>query len=62
MIPPEAELAAHMEQVLDVYARPYDAAWPVICMDEQPVQRSMRSSMVRLKINLTKRRYACGSK
>ena len=40
MIPPEAdaEFAANMERVLDAYARPYDAAWPVLCMDEQPVQ------------------------
>ena len=40
MIPPtaDAEFAAHMEQVLDTYARPYDAACPVLCMDEQPVQ------------------------
>ena len=27
-----------MEEVLDVYAQPYDADNPVICMDEQPVQ------------------------
>jgi hypothetical protein len=27
-----------MEDVLDTYAQPYDAAYPVICMDEQPVQ------------------------
>lgn len=40
VIPPEAdaEFVAHMEAVLDVYARPYDRACPVICMDEQPVQ------------------------
>ena len=40
VIPPEAdaEFAANMERVLDAYARPYDAAWPVLCMDEQPVQ------------------------
>ena len=40
MIPPEAdaEFAAHMEEVLDTYARPYDARRPVVCMDEQPVQ------------------------
>ena len=40
VIPPtaNAEFAAHMEQVLDVYAQPYDPAWPVVCMDEQPVQ------------------------
>jgi len=27
-----------MEQVLAVYARPYDPQQPVVCMDEQPVQ------------------------
>ena len=27
-----------MEEVLDVYARPYDAGYPVLCMDEQPIQ------------------------
>jgi hypothetical protein len=27
-----------MEEVLDVYARPYDARYPVVCMDEQPMQ------------------------
>jgi len=27
-----------MEDVLDVYKRPYDAAYPVVCMDEQPTQ------------------------
>lgn len=27
-----------MEQVLAVYARPYDRQQPVVCMDEQPVQ------------------------
>lgn len=40
VIPPEAnsEFVAQMEEVLDVYARPYDANCPVICMDEQPIQ------------------------
>jgi hypothetical protein len=40
VIPPEAdaEFAASMEEVLDVYARPYDARYPVLCMDEQPMQ------------------------
>lgn len=40
VIPPEAdaEFVAHMEDVLDVYSRPYDAKVPVLCMDEQPVQ------------------------
>ena len=40
MIPPDAdaEFAASMEEVLDVYARPYDPRFPVRCMDEQPIQ------------------------
>lgn len=40
VIPPEAnaEFAAHMEDVLEVYSRPYNAQVPVLCMDEQPVQ------------------------
>lgn len=40
VIPPTAnsEFAACMEEVLETYAMPYDAAFPVLCMDEQPVQ------------------------
>lgn len=40
VIPPEAdgEFVANMEDVLDVYSRLYDARFPVLCMDEQPVQ------------------------
>ena len=40
IIPPEqdAEFVASMEEVLDIYAKPYDAQNPVLCMDEQPVQ------------------------
>ena len=40
VIPPDAdsEFAACMEEVLETYALPYDAAYPVVCMDEQPVQ------------------------
>jgi len=39
-IPPEqnAAFVAQMEQVLQVYARPYDPRYPVVCMDEQPKQ------------------------
>ena len=39
-IPPEqnASFAAAMEGVLEVYSRPYDEAYPVVCMDEKPVQ------------------------
>lgn len=29
---------ACMEDILDLYERPYDARFPVVCMDEQPVQ------------------------
>ena len=40
VIPPEAdgEFVAHMEEVLEVYEKPYNPAFPVLCMDEQPVQ------------------------
>ena len=40
VIPPEAnaEFVACMEDVLDTYAQPYDAAYPVICMDEASKQ------------------------
>ena len=39
-IPPKAnaEFAARMEDVLTVYARPYDPMRPVVCMDEKPYQ------------------------
>src|ERR671928_189123 len=40
VIPPAAngEFVACMENVLETYAQPYDARFPVVCMDEQPVQ------------------------
>lgn len=40
VIPPkaDAEFVACMEEVLDVYEKPYDSTGPVLCMDEQPVQ------------------------
>jgi len=39
-IPPEqnAEFVARMEDILDVYALPYNADCPVICIDEKPYQ------------------------
>ena len=39
-IPPEqnADFVAHMEDVLEVYSRPYNENKPVVCMDEQPFQ------------------------
>ena len=40
VIPPQrnADCAAGMERVLDIYRRPYDANFPVVCMDETPRQ------------------------
>jgi hypothetical protein len=39
-IPPQQDAAfvCQMEQVLEVYKRPYDPKRPVVCMDEQPKQ------------------------
>ena len=34
----EAEFVGPMEEVLDLYGQPYDARYPVICMDERPKQ------------------------
>ena len=46
VIPPEAnaEFVACMEEVLETYAKPYDPACPVLCMDEQPVQLVKRDA------------------
>ncbi|GHV31321.1 hypothetical protein FACS1894177_05640 [Bacteroidia bacterium] len=40
VIPPEqnGEFVANMEHVLEVYKRPYDEKYPVVCMDESPKQ------------------------
>ena len=40
LIPPEqnGDFVANMENVLDVYRRPYDEKRPVVCMDESPKQ------------------------
>jgi hypothetical protein len=40
VIPPEqdAEFVARMEDILEVYHRPYDPKRPVVCLDEQPTQ------------------------
>lgn len=39
-IPPKqnAEFVAHMEDILEVYSRPFDEKRPVVCMDEKPFQ------------------------
>jgi len=40
VIPPKAdgEFVAAMEEVLETYAQPYDSKYPVVGMDEQPIQ------------------------
>ncbi len=40
MIPPKqnGSFVANMEMVLDVYKRPFDPLFPVVCMDESPKQ------------------------
>jgi len=40
VIPPDSdsEFIACMEEVLDTYEEPYNRDFPVVCMDEQPVQ------------------------
>lgn len=39
-IPPEedADFVAHMEDILDLYQKPYDPEYPLWCMDEKPYQ------------------------
>ncbi len=39
-IPPQgnADFVAHLEEVVDVYCRPYDPQRPVVCLDEVPKQ------------------------
>ncbi len=52
VIPPAAgtEFAAHMEQVLDVYAQPYDPAWPVVCMDDGVDASSAASECAKVEL------------
>ena len=40
MIPPKqnGRFVANMEMLLDVYKRPLDPRYPVVCMDESPKQ------------------------
>ena len=54
VIPPEAdaEFVANMEEVLEVYERPYDPDYPVVCMDEQPVQL-LKETRVSIKATKT---------
>jgi len=33
-----SEFVAQMEEILDLYMRPYDPRYPLVCMDERPLQ------------------------
>jgi len=48
VIPPEhnADFVAAMEKVLDVYTRPYDPKFPVVCLDETPRQLIKETRLV----------------
>ena len=60
VIPPaqNAAFVCAMERVLDVYQRPYDAARPVVCLDESPKQL-LRESRVSLVLPDGSTRYDC---
>jgi len=68
VIPPEQNGAfvAHMEQVLDVYKRPYNPRHPVVCMDESPRQliRETRLPMMASRLGSSRFDYEyerCGT-
>ena len=55
-IPPKqnAEFVAHMEDILEVYSRPYNQNYPVVCMDEKPYQL-LADEYPSIEMNLTNR-------
>jgi len=57
VIPPEAngEFVACMEDVLEIYFRPYDPTVPVLCMDGQPVQLAKETTAWHDHVNNTQR-------
>ena len=61
MIPPDedADFVAAMEQVLEVYERPEDKAFPVVAMDERPVQlvKDMRPAIAAKPGRIARRDY-----
>ncbi len=61
MIPPDedADFVAAMEQVLEVYERPENTAFPVVAMDERPVQlvKDMRSPIPAKPGRIARRDY-----
>jgi len=59
VIPPEhnGEFVAHMEQVLDIYKRPYNPRCPVVCMDESPRQLIRETRLPLTASHLGARRF-----
>jgi hypothetical protein len=53
VIPPEqnSNFVANMEMVLDVYKRPFDPLYPVVCMDESPKHGS-GLNMAEIELNV----------
>ena len=53
-IPPgqSAEFVCAMETVLDVYRRPYDSDFPLVCMDE--TSKQLVGEMCRFSGNVTR--------
>jgi len=61
-IPPKqnADFVAHMEDVLAVYAREYDADFPVVCMDEKPFQLlGERHEPIAMSTDNHRKKYDC---
>jgi len=61
-IPPKqnAEFVAKMEDVLEVYQRPYDENRPVVCMDEKPFQLlDERIQPIKMSENCRKTKEDC---
>lgn len=57
VIPPEhnSHFVANMERVLDVYKLPYDADYPIVCMDESPKQLIEEVASIAMKPGQDKR-------
>ena len=61
MIAPEAnaEFVAAMEDVLEVYHRPYDPKYPVVCFDESSKQQVKETRMPIAMVPGQPERYDC---
>jgi hypothetical protein len=61
VIPPKhnAEFVAQMEEILDLYTRPYDPKRPLVCMDERPMQLLKETRVALPPEPGTPARYEC---